>query len=147
MELIHYFIISPPGAVCPVCLLILFGQGFCASSRELNRPICEGISVLDLFLGWLNTPPLCGVIGSLHEWSCTMFCDCCKKSSPGFAVKGGRICGWGRAYARPHPQIRVSTTEIPEEPKTNPRLIWTVGLFLKQSHENDPTASQIDAIC
>ena len=36
--------------------------------------------------------------------------------SPGFAVKGCRIWGCERAYARPHPQIRVSTTGIPKEP-------------------------------
>ena len=37
--------------------------------------------------------------------------------SPGFAVKGGRI--WGREWRlwrHSRPQIRVSTTEIPEEP-------------------------------
>jgi len=34
--------------------------------------------------------------------------------SPGFAVKGGADLGV-RVYARSHPQIRVSTTEIPEE--------------------------------
>jgi hypothetical protein len=37
--------------------------------------------------------------------------------SLGFLVKGGRIWGCEHAYARPHPQIRVSTTEIPEKPK------------------------------
>jgi len=44
--------------------------------------------------------------------------------SPGFAVKGGRIWGCERAYARSHPQIRVSTTEFPKEPN-----VFAVALF------------------
>ena len=35
--------------------------------------------------------------------------------SSGFAVKGCQILGWKRAYARLHPKIWVSTTEIPKE--------------------------------
>jgi hypothetical protein len=38
-----------------------------------------------------------------------------RKGSSGFAVKGCRIWGCKRAYARLHPQIRASTTEIPKE--------------------------------
>jgi len=45
-----------------------------------------------------------------------------KLGSPGFAVKGGRIWGCERAYARSHPQIRVSTTEFPKEPKIDMRV-------------------------
>jgi len=39
-------------------------------------------------------------------------------------VKGGRIWGCERAYARSHPQIRVSTTEFPKEPQEFQKVFW-----------------------
>jgi len=71
-------------------------------------------------------------------------CNFCQKRFFGFyrrslredAVKGGRILGCERAYARSHPKIRVSTTEIPKEHQ-NFALgcrTWDVILEIQYSH-------------
>jgi hypothetical protein len=58
----------------------------------------------------------------------------------GISRDRGWIWGCERAYARSHPQIRVSTTEIPKQP-------YFLARYAKYSATDPATAALSDSIC